>query len=109
MTRVWGGALVLVLALIGAVYSQDTPKLRGQLPQYFGKLGLRDDQKQAIYKVRADYKVKKDQLQKQLDKLKADEKEALEKLLTPEQLKRLKEIRSGEKSTDKKASTEKKG
>jgi hypothetical protein len=106
----WGGVSLLLLALIGAVYSQDTPKLRGQLPQNYGKLGLRDDQKQAIYKVRADYKTKIDQLRKQLEKLRADEKEALEKLLTPEQLKRLKEIRSGEKSTDKsKTATEKKG
>ena len=35
------------------------------------------------------------------DKVKADEKDALEKLLTPEQLKRLRELRTGERSTDK--------
>ena len=33
----------------------------------------------------------------QLDKLKGEEKEALEKVLTPEQLKRLRELRTGEK------------
>ncbi len=38
---------------------------------------------------------------KQVAKLKAEEKEALEKVLSVEQLKRLKEIRSGEKTTEK--------
>ncbi len=107
------GMLVLSMAFLGAANSQDksddkTPtKIRGQLPQLFGKLGLRDDQKQRIYKLCADFKVKKDQLQRQLDKLKADEKEATEAVLTPEQMKRLKELRSGEKAPDKGKNTDK--
>jgi hypothetical protein len=101
MIRLWGGVVVLVLALVGATYSQDTPKIRGQLPANYGKLGLTDVQKQSVYKIRAEYKGKMDQLLKQLTKLRMEEKESLEKVLTPEQLKRLKEIRSGEKSTEK--------
>jgi hypothetical protein len=101
MIRLCGGVLVLVLAMMGAAYSQDTPKFRGQLPANFGKLGLTDVQKQDVYKIRSDYKGKISQLEAQIKKLKAEEKESLEKVLTPEQLKRLKEIRSGEKSTEK--------
>jgi hypothetical protein len=101
MVRLWGGMSVLVLAFLGAAYCQDTPKIRGQLPANYGKLGLTDVQKQSVYKIRADYKGKIDQLAKQLAKLKSEEKEALEKVLTPEQLKRLKEIRSGEKTPEK--------
>jgi hypothetical protein len=107
MMRLWGGVLVLVLALMGAAYSQDTPKLKGTLPQNYGKIGLTDVQKQSVYKIRADYRGKIEQLQKQIAKLKMEEKEALEKVLTPEQLKRLKEIRSGEKSTEKPKTTDK--
>jgi hypothetical protein len=102
MLRLWGGMLVLVLALIGATYAQDTPKVRGTLPANYAKIGLTDIQKQKVYKIRAEYKGKFDQLAKQIAKLKAEEKEALEKTLTAEQLKRLKEIRSGEKSSEEK-------
>ncbi|MFO0877392.1 MAG: hypothetical protein U0840_08455 [Gemmataceae bacterium] len=113
MSRIRIGGLVLVLALMGTAFAQDkdkdkpkkpeegtTTKLKGQLPPYYKKLGLRDDQVQKIYKLRADYKQKVDDLKKKMDLLKVDEKESLEKVLTPEQLKRLKELRSGEKPSD---------
>jgi len=99
--------VMLALVMLGAGSLQDPkdskksddpqPKLRGQLPQFYKKLGLRDDQVQKIYKVRADYKSKTEELQRQIARLKAEEKEALEKVLTAEQLKRLRELRSGEK------------
>ena len=107
MLRVRLGVTVFALALMGAAYFQEkgddkTPvKVRGQLPTYYKKLGLRDDQVQQIYKLRADYKGKLDVLKQKMDQLKAAEKEAVEKVLTPEQLKRLKELRSGEKSPEK--------
>jgi Spy/CpxP family protein refolding chaperone len=113
MSRIRIGGLVLVLVLMGTAFAQDKDKdkpkkpdegtptrLKGQLPPYFKKLGLRDDQVQKIYKLRADYKVKADDLKKKMDLLKGEEKESLEKVLTPEQLKRLKELRSGEKLSD---------
>jgi hypothetical protein len=103
------GVTVLALTLLGAAYLQDpkpgskksddkeVPKLRGQLPAYYKKLGLRDDQVQKIYRIRADYKAKVEDLKRKMDRLKSEEKESLEKVLTPEQLKRLKELRTGEK------------
>lgn len=111
--------LLLCLSLLGAAYLQkpdpkakpdDRPKveekptppakLKGSLPANFKKLGLRDDQLQQIYRLRGEYKEKVDQLKQQIERLKVEEKAALEKLLTPEQQKRLREIRLGDKPTD---------
>jgi uncharacterized protein YeeX (DUF496 family) len=112
MLRVRIGVVVFALALMGAAFYQekdkgkktsdsDPPtKLKGILPQHFKKLGLRDDQVQKIYKLQADYKAKIDDLTRKIEKLKSERREAQEKVLTPEQLKRLKELRLGEKSTD---------
>lgn len=109
MTRVHVGVTLLALAMLAPAYqdkgkekkAEEPPKLRGTLPPNFKKLGLRDDQVQAIYKTRADYRAKIDQLNKQIAKLREEEKEALDKVLTAEQRKRLKEIRTGGKGSDK--------
>ncbi|MFO0928891.1 MAG: hypothetical protein U0736_18035 [Gemmataceae bacterium] len=113
--------LVLCLSLLGAAYLQkpdekvkpdDKPKVeekapavvpgkvKGSLPANFKRLGLRDDQVQQIYRVRADYKEKADKLRQQIERLKAEEKAALEKILTAEQQKRLREIRMGDKPVE---------
>ena len=108
MTRIHVGVTLLALAMLAPSYqekdkekkAEEPAKLKGTLPPNFKRLGLRDDQVQAIYKVRGDYRAKIDQLTKQITKLREEEKEALDKVLTAEQRKRLKEIRSGDK-TDK--------
>jgi hypothetical protein len=102
-------AVALLVALVGAGWLQgqgngkkgdEKPKkLRGTLPQFYKKLGLRDDQVQQIYKIQMTHKAKIDELKRQIDDLKAKQKEATEKVLTPEQLKRLRELRSGTKVT----------
>jgi hypothetical protein len=67
------------------------------LPAYYGKLFLREGQKQQILKLRAAYRAKRDALPRQTDQLKAEEKKALEEVLTPVQLKHLRQLRTGEK------------
>ncbi len=76
---------------------KEPPKLKGMLPPNFKKLGLTDKQVQTIYKLQADFKEKTDELKAKLDKLKKEERDKIEAVLSPEQMKRLKEIRSGEK------------
>jgi hypothetical protein len=71
-------------------------KLKGYLPKNFKRLGLSDEQKQQIYRLRATYKNKLDQLKKQMDEMRHEEKVEVEKLLTPAQRARLKEIRDAE-------------
>lgn len=72
-------------------------KLKGYLPQHFKKLGRRDDQLQAVYKIRASSKAKQDELKEKIEKVRADEKADLEKVLSADQLKRLKALRAGDK------------
>jgi len=107
------GVIALSLALIGVAYSQDKKPddkktddkppvvAKDKLPQYYKRLGLREEQQQRIFKIRADAKAKVDDLDAKLKKVRADEKQQLEKVLTPEQLKLLRELRSGEKASDK--------
>jgi hypothetical protein len=94
------GLLVLLVSgflVSGLLLAQDPPKLKGFLPANYGKLGLSEEQKQAIYKVQADYDAKITDLENQLKKLKADEKKAIEKVLTETQKAKLRELLLGEK------------
>jgi len=110
MFRLLSLALIFVIVSVVLAQEKDAPKkdkptepdkkYKGFLPANFKKLGLTDAQVQAIYKLQTEYREKIDNLKKQIDSLKAAEKAAIEKVLTEVQLKRLKEIRSGEK-TDK--------
>ena len=70
-------------------------KMRGTLPPNWGKLSLSEKQKQDIYKIQNDAHAKIDALQKQIDDAKAAERKDMEKVLTPAQKERLKEILAG--------------
>lgn len=76
------------------VKEKEPTKYRGILPANFKKLGLRDDQVQAIYKLQTMYKVQVDDLKRKQQDLKNEERDAIEKVLTPEQLKRLRELQT---------------
>ena len=106
--------LALALTMIGVIYAQDKKpddkkpddkpppvKLKGPMPTYYKKLGLSDVQVQKILRIRADTRAKVDELDAKIKKLRADEREQLEKSLTAEQLKRLRELRNGDKPTEK--------
>ena len=66
--------------LLGGLTSraQDTnpPKLRGQLYAKWRELGLTDEQKQAVYKIQTQYRAKIADLQKQIAKLRKEERAA---------------------------------
>jgi hypothetical protein len=69
------------------------------LPANWKKLGLSDDQVQSVYKVQASYKARIDVLAAQIQTLRKEERAELEKILTPAQKDRLKEIVTGETKT----------
>src|SRR5438046_118673 len=73
------------------------PKAKGQLPANFKQLGLDKSQVEKIYAAQAKYNAEIDKLKAKIDALKVEEKAEIEKVLTADQLKKLKEIRSGEK------------
>lgn len=68
------------------------PRLKGQLPQNYRLLGLTEEQKQAVYKIQGEYDVKLAALEEQIKKLKVEERQAIDKVLTDAQRARLKEI-----------------
>lgn len=77
---------------------KDEPaKVKPTLPKGWSKLGLTDAQKQELYKTRARFQEQIQRLQEQLEALKAEEKTELEKILTPGQKARLKEVLEGDK------------
>jgi hypothetical protein len=99
-------AMTLALGLLPpalAFQAKDSEKkddkkvVKGILPANFKKLGLTDKQKQEVYRLQAEYKEKADELKRKLELLKKEEREKIEGVLTAEQMKRLKELRAGEK------------
>jgi hypothetical protein len=101
MLRLRAVVTVLAVALLVTGWSlgddpKDPPPPRGTLPANFKKLGLTDEQREAILKVRGTYAAKVAALRRQITQLQKEEREELEKLLTDAQKARLKEIRVGE-------------
>lgn len=100
MTRwlVLAGVLSVFLVVGSGLQGQDKkepPKVKGTLPQNWGKLGLTDKQKAEVYRVRAEYGEKIDALKKQIKDLEDKERVDLLKVLSEEQRTRLREILAG--------------
>jgi peptidoglycan hydrolase CwlO-like protein len=96
MNRVIVAAVIAaVIGLGGLALAQDkkeTTRARGQLPPNWAKLGLTDAQKQQVYKIETDFRAQIEALQAQIKDLQAKEKAELDKVLTADQKKRLREI-----------------
>ncbi len=67
-------------------------KARGRLPNYYGRVGVSEDQKEKIYAIQATHAEKIAELEKQLKELKAKRDKEVEAVLTPDQLKKVKEM-----------------
>lgn len=98
-------ALLLLAGLLllssNGLFSQeakDPPsKVKGILPAYYGKIGLADDQKAAIYKIQAKYRDEIKKLEDKIAETRADERREMDKVLTAEQRQKLIEAITGEK------------
>jgi len=97
-----GGSVWLAAGQDAKKDDKDPPaRVRGTLPPHYKQLGLSDDQKQAVYRVRNKYTAQIDDLKAKIHALQDAEKMELEKLLTDAQKARLKELLLGEtKPTD---------
>lgn len=97
MARLLGGLglLVVCLSITGPSGAQDTQparRVRGRLPQYWSRLGLSDQQKKDVFAARTKYQDQIDELMHKVDKLRHDQRVAMEQVLTPGQKARLREI-----------------
>src|SRR5438067_1753396 len=70
---------------------EPTGKVKGQLPQGWGKIGLTDEQKQKVYRIQAKYNEQIDKLEAQIKELKEKRDQDRYEILTADQKKRLKE------------------
>jgi Spy/CpxP family protein refolding chaperone len=87
--------IAAVIGLSGFALAQEkkeASRVRGTLPPNWAKLGLTDAQKQQAYKVEQDYRTQIEALQAQIKDLQAKERAELDKILTAEQKKRLREL-----------------
>jgi Spy/CpxP family protein refolding chaperone len=89
-----GGAVLAAVMLLSAdsVVSQgkkDSPKIRGMIPQGWGKLNLSASQKQSIYAIQAEYKEKIQKLEDEIASLKTEQQKKMVGVLTADQKKQL--------------------
>jgi Spy/CpxP family protein refolding chaperone len=103
MFRLRVGLTLLSVALLGGLLlGQDKkttdkdPPPRGQLPPNFKKLGLTDEQTQAVRRIRGEYRARIERLRKEIADLQKEERMKYEQVLTPEQRARLRDLRAGE-------------
>jgi Spy/CpxP family protein refolding chaperone len=76
---------------------KEVPKTKGILPAYYGKIGLTDEQKSAIYKIQAKYRDEVKKLEDKIADVRAEERREMDKLLTAEQRQKLIEAITGDK------------
>jgi Spy/CpxP family protein refolding chaperone len=84
-------------------HAADEPKVRGTLYPKWGQIGLTGEQVQQVYKIQAKYKPEVEKLGEQIRDLKRKEKAEAEKVLTPAQKQRLRELLLGEEKPSDKA------
>ena len=103
-----GFAILGLVLMVGVGATQDTKKdkNKGFLPPGWKDLDLSADQKDKAYKILNDYKLKLNDLNDSIKKLKTEEKGELAKILTDAQKDKLKAAVVGE--TTKKKTEEKK-
>ena len=81
-------------------------KPKGRLPPNYGKLGLTDKQKTSIYAIQAKYETQLDELEKQLDDLKAKRDTEVKTVLNDNQRKSLDDLLTEAKKKKEKEKTD---
>jgi Spy/CpxP family protein refolding chaperone len=91
-----GGMFVMAGGLVGQEAKKDDPKkeettakVKGKLPQYWGKIGLTDEQKQTIYKIQGKYGTEIDKLKAKIEELETTRDKEMKAVLSADQKKAL--------------------
>jgi Spy/CpxP family protein refolding chaperone len=92
----FGAMFVLAGGLVGQDAKKDDPKkddppakVKGKLPQHWGKIGLTDTQKQTIYQIQGKYGSEIDKLKAKIDEIETTRDKEMKAVLTAEQKKAL--------------------
>lgn len=80
------------LLTVGTIVGQEKGKAKGQLPQGWSKLGLSDEQKQKVYEIQTKYKAKIEDLEKQIQAAKDQQRKEELGVLSDAQKKKLKDM-----------------
>jgi len=80
---------------------KQTSALKGQVPRFFGQVGLTDDQRQSIYQIQAKHKSKIDELEKELAALQAQVLSECEAVLSDAQKQVLEQHRNAAEAAKK--------
>lgn len=82
--------------LIGDEKKDEPTKAKGTLPANWKKLGLTDEQVQMVYRIQTRFRDQIGAYEVKIKELKKEEKGELDKILTPAQKDRLRELVTGE-------------
>lgn len=117
MTRVRYGVVLAALALAvsqSLVAQPEAPppaaaeaqERRPPLPDYYGKIGVSEAQREQLDAIRGDYNARIDALHKQIQQLEQERDTKMEAALTPGQKLRLEELRAEARKRTKKGDAE---
>jgi hypothetical protein len=90
-----GVCVVLFLSGVAGQDTKDTPKVRGQLPPGWKKIGLSDDQVQKVYRIQGQYRARISKLETELRELRTEERSAMFRVLTDDQKTKLRKLAEG--------------
>lgn len=90
------GFLCIAVLAAGVLVGQQKPAPKAA-PSKWGALGLSDEQKQKVYKIQGQYHDKVAAIEKQIAALRAEQQQEMEKVLTEEQKKQLKDDLAADK------------
>ncbi|HBN75975.1 MAG TPA: hypothetical protein DD473_09175 [Planctomycetaceae bacterium] len=62
-----------------------TARSKNRLPNYYGQIGLSDEQRTKIYGIQAEFRTKSEELIRQLEDMRTEETLEIQSVLTPEQ------------------------
>jgi Spy/CpxP family protein refolding chaperone len=117
--RAVGAGLAAVLLVAAASLHAQEPKAKAKakpatkadpsrrVPDYFGQIGLTDEQRESIYKIQGKHQARIDELEKEIDEIRAKSLGECEAVLTDMQ-KQMLEQRRKDAAAKKKAAAEKK-
>ena len=69
-------------------------KQRGRLPNFYGQIGLSDEQRDKVYGIQQQYRDQIRDLQQKLNELKDKQTAEIDAVLTPDQLKKVEELKA---------------